>query len=42
MASTRLGTARELRAVPGIGSSTIEKYGLQICRILQGDDPQGR
>jgi RecQ family ATP-dependent DNA helicase len=42
MASTRPGTARELLAVPGIGSSTIEKYGAQICRILQGDDPQGR
>ena len=37
MASTRPGTARELLAVPGIGSSTVEKYGAQIYRILQGE-----
>jgi superfamily II DNA helicase RecQ len=35
IASTRPGTARELLAVPGIGSSTVEKYGTQIYGILQ-------
>ena len=35
MASTRPGTASELLAVPGIGRSTVEKYGPQIYGILQ-------
>jgi len=37
MASTRPQTASELLAVPGIGISTVEKYGAQLYRILQGD-----
>jgi superfamily II DNA helicase RecQ len=37
MAITRPGTARELLAVPGIGSSTVAKYGVQIYCILRGD-----
>ena len=41
MASARPGTAQELLAVPGIGSSTVEKYGAQIYRILQGEGPHG-
>jgi superfamily II DNA helicase RecQ len=41
IASTRPETARELLAVPGIGSSTVEKYGAQIHRILQGAGPHG-
>jgi RecQ family ATP-dependent DNA helicase len=41
LATTRPGTDRELLAVPGIGSSTVEKYGAQIYRILQGDGPHG-
>ena len=28
------GTAAELLAIPGIGISTVEKYGAQIYRIL--------
>jgi DNA topoisomerase-3 len=35
IASTRPETASELLAVPGIKSSTVEKYGAQIYRILQ-------
>jgi superfamily II DNA helicase RecQ len=34
MVSRRPATARELLAIPGIGISTIEKYGAQIYRIL--------
>jgi len=36
MASRRPATARELLAIPGIGISTVEKYGAQIYRILHG------
>jgi DNA topoisomerase-3 len=36
MVSGRPATARELLAIPGIGISTIEKYGPQIYRILHG------
>jgi superfamily II DNA helicase RecQ len=36
MVSRRPATARELLAIPGIGISTIEKYGEQIYRILHG------
>jgi superfamily II DNA helicase RecQ len=39
IASTRPGTARELLAVPGIGISTVEKYGAQIYRILRVAGP---
>jgi superfamily II DNA helicase RecQ len=35
MASRRPGTARELLAIPGVGITTVEKYGPQIYRILQ-------
>ena len=41
MASTRPGMSRELLAVRGIGSSTLEKYGAQIYRILQGGGLHG-
>jgi superfamily II DNA helicase RecQ len=34
--SRRPATARELLAIPGIGISTVEKYGAQIYRILHG------
>ena len=34
MAVRRPGTAAELLAIPGIGISTVEKYGAQIYRIL--------
>jgi superfamily II DNA helicase RecQ len=34
MASGRPGTASELLAIPGMGISTVEKYGAQIYRIL--------
>ena len=36
MASRRPATARELLAIPGIGISTVEKYGARIYRILHG------
>jgi superfamily II DNA helicase RecQ len=36
MVSRRPATARELLALPGIGISTVEKYGAQIYRILHG------
>jgi len=36
MISNRPATARELLAIPGIGISTVEKYGAQIYRILHG------
>jgi superfamily II DNA helicase RecQ len=35
MASRRPGTARELLAIPGVGITTVRKYGPQIYRILQ-------
>ena len=38
MGSMRPGTASELLAVPGIGSSTVEKYGAQLYRILREND----
>jgi superfamily II DNA helicase RecQ len=34
MASKRPATARELLAIPGIGISTVEKYGAQIYRLF--------
>jgi superfamily II DNA helicase RecQ len=34
MATTRPGTAAELLAIPGIGISTVEKYGAQLYRLL--------
>jgi superfamily II DNA helicase RecQ len=34
MAATRPGTAAELLAIPGIGISTVEKYGAQLYRLL--------
>ncbi len=34
MAVKRPGTAAELLAIPGIGISTVEKYGAQLYRIL--------
>jgi DNA topoisomerase-3 len=39
IASTRPGTASELLAVPGIGISTVEKYGAQIYRVVQVAGP---
>ena len=35
MASRRPGTARELLAISGIGTTTVEKYGQQIYRIVK-------
>jgi superfamily II DNA helicase RecQ len=37
MASRRPGTARELLAISGIGTTTVEKYGQQIYRIVKGN-----
>ena len=34
IAASRPGTAAELLAIPGIGLSTVEKYGAQIYRLL--------
>jgi DNA topoisomerase-3 len=34
MAASRPGTAAELLAIPGIGISTVEKYGAQLYRLL--------
>ena len=28
-------SAQELLAIPGIGSSSVEKYGTNICRVLR-------
>ena len=39
IASARPETASELLAVPGIRSSTVEKYGAQIYRIVQVAGP---
>jgi len=36
IAASRPSTARELLAIPGIGLSTVEKYGGQIFRLLHG------
>jgi DNA topoisomerase III len=36
MVSRRPATAHELISIPGIGISTVEKYGAQIYRILHG------
>jgi DNA topoisomerase-3 len=36
MVSRRPASARELLAIPGIGISTVEKYGAQIYRLLYG------
>jgi len=35
LATSRPGTAQELLAVPGIGISTVEKYGRDIYRVLR-------
>ena len=35
LATSRAGTVQELLAVPGIGISTAEKYGTEICRIVR-------
>jgi superfamily II DNA helicase RecQ len=34
LAAKRPGTAAELLAIPGIGISTVEKYGAQLYRLL--------
>jgi DNA topoisomerase-3 len=39
MAATRPGTAAELLAIPGIGISTVEKYGAQLYRLLHEGRP---
>ncbi len=36
MAAKRPATAAELLAIPGIGISTVEKYGAQIYRLIHG------
>jgi superfamily II DNA helicase RecQ len=35
LATSRPGTTQELLAVPGIGISTVEKYGMEISRVLR-------
>jgi RecQ family ATP-dependent DNA helicase len=35
LAASRPVTTQELLAVPGIGFSTVEKYGTEICRVLR-------
>jgi len=35
LATSRPGTSEELLAVPGIGISTVEKYGMEIYRVLR-------
>ena len=35
LATSRPGTSEELLAVPGIGISTVEKYGMDIYRVLR-------
>jgi superfamily II DNA helicase RecQ len=44
IAEGRPGTAAELLAIPGIGISTVEKYGAHIYRLVQsaGGAPPGR
>jgi superfamily II DNA helicase RecQ len=39
MASTKPKTAHELLAISGVGMSTVEKYGSQIYRIVDGTSP---
>jgi DNA topoisomerase III len=36
VADKRPATAAELLAIPGLGISTVEKYGAQIYRLLHG------
>ena len=36
MATARPSSASELLAIPGIGISTVEKYGAQIYRLVHG------
>jgi superfamily II DNA helicase RecQ len=36
VAARRPATAAELLAIPGLGISTVEKYGAQIYRLLHG------
>ncbi len=33
----RPATIQDLLAIPGIGLSTVERYGLDLCRLLHGD-----
>ncbi len=33
----RPATIQDLLAIPGIGLSTVERYGLELCRLLHGD-----
>jgi DNA topoisomerase-3 len=40
MAAKRPGTAAELLAIPGIGISTVEKYGALIYRLLHEGAPR--
>jgi DNA topoisomerase III len=35
LATSHPVTTQELLAVPGIGSSTVAKYGTNICRVLR-------
>ncbi|MGA2263330.1 MAG: HRDC domain-containing protein, partial [Acidobacteriota bacterium] len=35
LATSRPATTRELLTVPGIGTSTVEKYGREIYRVLR-------
>jgi superfamily II DNA helicase RecQ len=35
LATSRPGTTQELLAVPGVGISTVEKYGPEISRVLR-------
>ena len=36
VAARRPATAAELLAIPGLGISTVEKYGAQLYRLLHG------
>jgi superfamily II DNA helicase RecQ len=35
LATSHPATTEALLAVPGIGSSTVAKYGTNICRVLR-------
>jgi DNA topoisomerase-3 len=35
LATSRPVTTQELLAVPGLGTSTVAKYGTKICRVLR-------
>jgi len=35
LAASHPETTEDLLAVPGIGISTLEKYGREICRVLR-------